>query len=81
MRDILVRLRRDAGQLTLAELIQERQAAACEIERLRNQQDRSNAVIPAMHVWRSCPPPRARRTNGSPVNWAHGFAYRRCANS
>jgi len=37
MRDILVRLREDAGQLTLAILFQEREAAACEIERLRRQ--------------------------------------------
>jgi hypothetical protein len=37
MRDILVRLRSVAGQLTLATLIQEREAAACEIERLRGE--------------------------------------------
>jgi len=37
MRDILMRLRSHAGQLTLAVLIQEREAAACEIERLRKQ--------------------------------------------
>ena len=37
MRDILIRLREDAGQLTLAVLIQEREAAAWEIERLRGQ--------------------------------------------
>ena len=43
MHDILARLRRDAGQLALAQLIQEREAAACEIERLRNQHDRATA--------------------------------------
>ena len=37
MRDILMRLRTDAGQMTLAVLIQEREAAACEIEQLREQ--------------------------------------------
>jgi prophage regulatory protein len=35
MNDIVARLRLDAGRLTLAALIQEREAAACEIERLR----------------------------------------------
>jgi prophage regulatory protein len=34
MNDIVARLRMDAGRLTLAALIQEREAAACEIERL-----------------------------------------------
>jgi hypothetical protein len=34
MRDIVARLRRDGGQLTIAELLQEREAAACEIERV-----------------------------------------------
>jgi prophage regulatory protein len=34
-RDILHRLRSDAGQLTIATLIQEREVAAAEIERLR----------------------------------------------
>src|SRR2546426_5810263 len=37
MRDILIRLREDAGQLTLAVLIQEREAAAWEIDQLREQ--------------------------------------------
>ena len=37
MRDILNRLRMDAGQLTLAAPIQEREAAAHEIERRRSQ--------------------------------------------
>jgi hypothetical protein len=32
MHDIVARLRRDTGQLTLAQLIQEREAPACEIE-------------------------------------------------
>ena len=44
MRDILVRLGTDAGQLTIAELIQEREAAASEIERLRSNQDRADAT-------------------------------------
>ena len=58
MRDILVRLRPDAGQLTIAELIQEREAAACEIERLRNQQSRAVAVaIPARGMREALPPP------------------------
>ena len=43
MRDILVRLRADAGQLTLATLIREREAAACEIERLRSQLEAAQA--------------------------------------
>ena len=47
MHDILARLRRDAGQLTLTQLIQEREAAACEIDRLRNEHDRSIADTPA----------------------------------
>ena len=46
MRDIVARLRRDAGQLTLAELIQEREAAACEIERLRERQDGIRVAVP-----------------------------------
>jgi predicted DNA-binding transcriptional regulator AlpA len=47
MRDILVRLREDAGQLTLATLFQEREAAACEIERLRRQLESKVSVAPA----------------------------------
>jgi hypothetical protein len=43
MLDILTRLRTDAGQLTIAALIQEREAAAVEIERLRKQLDTSFA--------------------------------------
>lgn len=39
MNDILTRLRADAGQLTIAALIQEREAAAAEIERLRSKVD------------------------------------------
>lgn len=46
MRDILDRLRIDAGQLTIAALIQEREAAACEIERLRETVDRIRASKP-----------------------------------
>ena len=83
MHDIVARLRRDAGQLTLAQLIQEREAAACEIERLRNQQDRSNSVIPAPYNARVALPPAAKSSPNErrPFNWAHWFAYRRCANS
>jgi hypothetical protein len=47
MRNILVRLRADAGQLTWATLIQEREAAASEIERLRNQLELNVAVAAA----------------------------------
>lgn len=58
MRDILLRLRTDAGQLTIAELIQEREAAACEIERLRNQQSRAvAAAIPPRSAREALPPP------------------------
>jgi prophage regulatory protein len=39
MRDILTLLRTDGGQLTIATLLQEREAAAIEIERLRGQLD------------------------------------------
>jgi prophage regulatory protein len=45
MRDILLRLRSDAGQLTFAILIQEREAAACEIERLRDKQELHLPVV------------------------------------
>jgi hypothetical protein len=54
MRDIVARLRRDAGQLTIAELIQEREAAACEIERLRERQDGPRIAVPGS---RSAPAP------------------------
>jgi prophage regulatory protein len=37
MSDIVARLRIDAGRLTLAALIQEREAAACEIEQLQRE--------------------------------------------
>src|SRR5688572_7634133 len=37
MNDIVARLRMDAGRLTLTALIQEREAAACEIERLERE--------------------------------------------
>ena len=40
MRDILLRLRTDAGRFILAVLIQEREAAASEIEQLREQLQR-----------------------------------------
>ena len=57
MHDIVARLRRDAGQLTLAQLIQEREAAACEIERLRNQRDRSNPMTATPRKARVVQPP------------------------
>lgn len=43
MHDTLTRLRRDAGQLTIAALIQEREAAAAEIERLLQTIERLSA--------------------------------------
>jgi predicted DNA-binding transcriptional regulator AlpA len=60
MRDILVRLRTDAGQLTLAELIQGREAAACEIERLRSKQDHAVAAITSRRGVRETSPPLAK---------------------
>jgi prophage regulatory protein len=71
MRDILMRLRSDAGQLTLAVLIQEREAAACEIEQLREQfRQRGSAEVAskptrATAVARPDPPvePRAFHKN------------------
>ena len=57
MRDILVRLGTDAGQLTIAELIQEREAAACEIERLRSNQDRAGATTNLPRSTRETPVP------------------------
>jgi prophage regulatory protein len=60
MRDILVRLRTDAGQLTIAELIQEREAAACEIERLRSNQDRAGATTNLPRSTRETPVPLAK---------------------
>jgi len=60
MRDILVRLREDAGQLTLATLFQESEAAACEIERLRRQLESKVSVAPAQQPSQSKtlrPPP------------------------
>ena len=60
MRDILVRLRTDAGQLTIAELIQEREAAACEIERLRSNQDRAGATTNLPRRLRETPAPAAK---------------------
>ena len=57
MRDIVARLRRDAGQLTIAELIQEREAAACEIERLRERQDRLRVAVPSSRGAPAPPPP------------------------
>jgi prophage regulatory protein len=44
MNDIVTRLRIDAGRLTLAALVQEREAAACEIERLQIELVKLNAV-------------------------------------
>jgi prophage regulatory protein len=71
MQDILVRLRADAGQLTLGVLIQEREAAACEIEQLRGQlrQQRSTAEAaprtsrPTKAVMPSTPPVRPRTSH------------------
>jgi prophage regulatory protein len=60
MRDIVARLRRDAGQLTLAELIQEREAAACEIERLRDQQNRARVAMPPSRTAPASLPPATR---------------------
>src|SRR5271155_223564 len=60
MRDILPRLRTDAGQLTIAELIQEREAAACEIERLRSNQDRAGATTNLPHSMRETRAPAAK---------------------
>jgi prophage regulatory protein len=57
MRDIVARLRRDAGQLTIAELIQEREAAACEIERLRDKQERSRVAGPTSRTAQAPQPP------------------------
>jgi len=64
MRDILVRLRADAGQSTLATLIQEREAAACEIERLRSQLESkvSIAATPAPSQSKTARPPPVRAT-------------------
>jgi prophage regulatory protein len=50
MRDILLRLRSDAGQLTIAALIQEREAAACEIESLRRKREQ---IVPNATVVRA----------------------------
>jgi prophage regulatory protein len=63
MHDILARLRRDAGQLTLAQLIQEREAAACEIERLRDQQGRSRVAVPASRGAPATLPPPATKSS------------------
>jgi predicted DNA-binding transcriptional regulator AlpA len=60
MRDILVRLRTDAGQLTIAELIQEREAAACEIERLLSKQDRAGPTTNLPRSTRETPAPAAK---------------------
>ena len=62
MRDIVARLRRDAGQLTIAELIQEREAAAYEIERLRDQHDRLQVAVPPSRTT-PAPPPTAPKTS------------------
>ena len=45
--DILVRLRADPGHRTLGQLLQEREAAAHEIERLRLQLERKRIARPA----------------------------------
>jgi prophage regulatory protein len=56
MRYIVTRLRRDAGQLTIAELIQEREAAACEIERLRDRQGGLPVTRPTSRTTPAPPP-------------------------
>jgi prophage regulatory protein len=66
MRDIVARLRRDAGQLTLAELIQEREAAACEIERLRDQRDRHRIAVPISRSTATPPPPAPKASAERP---------------
>jgi prophage regulatory protein len=60
MRDIVARLRRDAGQLTISELIQEREAAACEIERLRERQDGLRVAVPTSRTAPAPLPPAPR---------------------
>ncbi len=69
MRDILERLRVDGGQVTFATLIQEREAAANEIVRLRSIIDRltvagktmRKGVHPALSVGKfASPPPQLR---------------------
>ena len=67
MQDILIRLRADAGHLTLGVLIQEREAAAREIEQLREQLRRraEEAALPrvsrpAPAVTRPDPPAKPR---------------------
>jgi prophage regulatory protein len=62
MHDIVARLRRDAGQLTLAQLMQEREAAACEIERLRNQQNRSHPMTASPRNARVVQPPAPKHS-------------------
>ena len=57
MNDIVARLRMEAGRLTLAALIQEREAAACEIERLQREIARLGE---ASRVSRTTPQPTAR---------------------
>jgi prophage regulatory protein len=66
MRDIIARLRRDAGQLTIAELIQEREAAACEIERLRDQQDRARVAMPTPRDAPAPPQPATKSPAAAP---------------
>jgi prophage regulatory protein len=65
MRDIVARLRRDAGQLTIAELIQGREVAACEIERLRDQQDRPRVAIPNVRSAPALSPPPATKSQAA----------------
>lgn len=83
MRDIVARLRRDAGQLTIAELIQEREAAACEIERLRGRQERLRAPVPSARTAPTPPPPapRVAAERPQPFNWGLWCASPTCASS
>lgn len=76
MRDIVARLRRDAGQLTIAELIQEREAAACEIERLRDQQDRARVTMPTIRNAPATPPPTTKSAAAAPQSLQLGALVR-----
>ncbi len=54
---LLQRLRTDAGRKTIGELMQEREAAACEIERLIEELDRTNPKFMS--------PPKARAASST----------------
>src|SRR5262249_37740884 len=59
-------LRRDAGQLTMAELIQEREAAACEIERLRERQGGLRVAVPSSRTAPASLPPAPKISGERP---------------